>query len=232
MGDSKGKKFVQTVRDLNSFRWVFPLLGKIGWVKALIASVISLSLLAFAYFKHLPWPVIAFIALVSLFLVATIFMLSSMFSAQGRVAKLPAQKELCVVLTPHGDNSDLLCLEVKNLGDDAKITASIRVVSRSYGDSVNTRPYEGQWTLRSYKKRWDDYRPDPTTSEVSIPSGTHRMLEIARQDPENGRGNEISEAKLVGFDEFLRWDFEPKVSSKLPTLRLHIEFRAEGIKSP
>jgi hypothetical protein len=30
MADSKGK-IGQTVRDINSFRWLFPLLGKIGW---------------------------------------------------------------------------------------------------------------------------------------------------------------------------------------------------------
>ena len=140
-----------------------------------------------------------------------------------------APKKLNLRCIPHGTNSSILCLEVQNKGEDAEITATIRVVSRSYGGAVDTRPYIGKWTLLSYKKKWDDYRPDPTASKVALPSGTHRLLEIARQDSEDGRGNEISEAKLVGSDEFLRWDFESKVDSKLPTFRLDIEFRGEGI---
>jgi hypothetical protein len=138
-------------------------------------------------------------------------------------------KELDLLLIPHGNNSPLLCLEVKNKGDDAKIAATIRVISRSYGGPVDTRPYAGRWTLLSYKRRFGDHRATPTATAVTIPSGDHRILEIARQHPENGRGNDISEAKLVGFGEFLRWDFEPKVDSKLPTFRLDIEFRGEGI---
>ena len=138
-------------------------------------------------------------------------------------------KKLNLKFVPHGDNSPLLCLEIQNKGDAAEITAIMRVVSRSYGGLVDTRPYVGRWTLLSYKKKWDDYRPDPTASEVAIPPGNHRILEIARQAPENGSGNDISAAYLVGSDEFLRWEFEPKLDSKLPTFRLHIEFRGEGI---
>jgi hypothetical protein len=133
-------------------------------------------------------------------------------------------------LTPHGNNSSLLCLEVRNKGDDAKITATMRVVSRSYGGPVDTRPYTGQWTLLSYRRRFGDHRPFPTAPVVTIPSGDYRILEIAKQNPENGRGNEISAAHLVGFDEFLRWDFEPKPDSKLPSFRLQVEFLAQGIK--
>jgi hypothetical protein len=150
------------------------------------------------------------------------------YEPDGHLSQINA-KELNLLLIPHGDNSPLLCLEVKNKGDDVKITATIRVVSRSYGGPVDTRPYTGKWTLLSYKKRWDDYRPEPTVSEVTIPSGNHRILEIARQDSENGLGNDISEAKLVGFDEFLRWDYEQKPDSKLPFFRLQIEFLAEGV---
>ena len=139
------------------------------------------------------------------------------------------EKTLELELISHGQNSPLLCLEVKNKGEDVKLSATIRVVSRSYGGPVDTRPYIGQWTLLTYKRRFGDHRPKPTAPVVTIPSGTHRILEIARQDPENGRGNDISEAKLVGFDEFLRWDFEPKLNSNLPTFRLHVEFRGEGI---
>jgi hypothetical protein len=149
----------------------------------------------------------------------------------AEVAEATQEKRgLDLELIPHGHNSPLLCLEVKNKGDDVKITATIRVVSRSYGGPVDTRPYIGRWTLLTYKRRFGDHRPKPTVPVVTIPSGNHRILEIAKQSPENGRGNDTSAAYLVGFGEFLRWDFEPKSDSNLPSFRLQIEFLGEGTK--
>ncbi|HTF65438.1 MAG TPA: hypothetical protein VK638_22410 [Edaphobacter sp.] len=226
MADSKGKKVWGIVRIINDFRWALIWLYSLPLVAKLVAPLIALGLVWLSIFLSLPWPVIVFCTLVAGYLVGLFVW------ALGK-PPIPEQivtpKVLDLSFTVHSENNPLLCLEVRNNGDDVKITASVRVVSRSYGGSVNTRPYVGQWTLLSHKKRWDDYRPDPTASAVAIPSGTHRILEIARQDPENGRGNDISEAKVVGFDEFLRWDHEQKPDSKLPSFRLQIEFLAEGV---
>jgi hypothetical protein len=143
---------------------------------------------------------------------------------------IAAPNGLNLELIPHGANSPLLCLEVKNLGEDAKITATIKIVSKSYGVSFNTRPYVGQWELLSYKRRFGDHRPEPRASVVVIPKGHRRILEIAKQASENGH-RDISAAYLVGFDEFLQWDFEQKSGSSLPKFRLDIEFLAEGTDS-
>ncbi len=140
---------------------------------------------------------------------------------------IPSKKTLDLALTPHGNSSPLLCLEVKNQGEDASITATIRIVSKSYGDLFDTRPYVGQWTLLSYKRRFGDHGPQPRASAVSIPSGTYRILEIAKVIPENGK-NDVSAAYLVGSKECLQWDFEQNAYSKLPTLRLDIEFLDQG----
>ena len=188
--------------------------------------MIALGLVWLSIFLSLPWPVIVFCTLVAGYLIG-------LFVWALRKPPIPEQivtpKILDLTLTPHGNNSSLLCLEVRNKGDDAKIIATIRVVSRSYGGPVDTRPYTGRWTLLTYKHRFGDHRPKPTAPVVTIPSGDYGILEIAKQDPENGRGNDISEAKLVGFDEFLRWDHEQKPDSKLPSFRLQIEFLAEGV---
>jgi hypothetical protein len=226
MGDNKGKKVWGIFRIVNDFRWVLIWLYSLPLVK-LVAPLIALGLVWLSIFLALPWPVIVFCVLVAGYLIGV-------FVWALRKPPIPEQivmpRVLDLTFTSHGDNNPLLRLEVKNNGDNAVIAATIRVVSRSYGGPVDTCPYKGQWTFIGYKKAWDDYRPEPTASEVTIASGAYQILQIASQDPENGRGNDISEAKLVGFDECLRWDFEPKkVDSKLPTLRLHIEFRGVGI---
>jgi hypothetical protein len=71
----------------------------------------------------------------------------------GKPAIVWSLKLLDLSFAAHGENNPLLCLEVKNNGETAKITATIRVVSRSYGEPVNTRPYTGQWTHLPYKPR-------------------------------------------------------------------------------
>lgn len=145
------------------------------------------------------------------------------------IAVADQTRPLNLELIPHGSNSPLLCLEVRNRGDGIHVTATVRVVSRSYGGPVNTRPYMGQWTLPDYKQSFRDTRKKPTASSVTIPSNAHAILEIARQSPENGRGNDISVADLVGFNEYLQWEFEQKADSSLPSLRLRDEFQAKGV---
>jgi hypothetical protein len=234
MGDVKGRKFWGIVRIANDFRWVPAWLLGLPWGAKVVAIMTPLLLLWLSIIKSFPWPVLMFFGLCTAFLIYLFF--TAFFKVETSSEASPllqtVEKELSLLLTPHGQNNPLLCLEVKNQGEDVRLTATMRVVSRSYGGPVDTRPYSGRWTLLTYKRRFGDHRPKPTALLVTIPSGDYRILEIAKQDPDNGRGNEISAAYLVGFDEFLRWDFEQKPDSKLPSLRLQIEFRADGIPNP
>jgi hypothetical protein len=226
MEESKGKRIWGIVKIVNDFRWIPSWLYSLPMVAKVVAPLIALVLLCLSILKSLPWPITVFCILIVIYLVG-VFVWALRKPSLSEVVVVP--NALNLSFTSHGNNSPLLCLEVRNQGDDAKITASIRVVSRSYGGSVDTRPYIGQWTLLTYKRRFGDHRPEPKATTVVIPSGSHRILEIARQDPKNGQGNDISVAHLVGFNEFLRWDFEQKPDGKLPSFRLQIEFLAEGL---
>jgi hypothetical protein len=231
MGDSKGRKLWGIVRIANDFRWVLGWLLGLPWGAKVVAVVTPLLLLWFSIIKSFRWPVLMFFGLCAFFLLYLFF--TALFKVEISSEASPplptVEKELSLLLTPHGDNSPLLCLEVKNKGEDVKLTATIRVVSRSYGGPFDTRPYTGRWTLLNHRRRFGDHRPEPTAPVVTISAGDYRILEIAKQDPDNGKGNDTSAAYLVGFDEFLRWDFEQKPDSKLPSFRLQIEFRADGV---
>jgi hypothetical protein len=231
MGDSKGKRIWGWVRIVNDFRWFIGWAFGLPWGVKVMTVMAPFVLLWVSIIKSMPWPVLMFCGLTVLFLIF-VFM-TGFFRVQtvSEVAVPPISKFLDLLLTAHGNNSPLLCLEVNNKGEDVNLTATIRVVSRSYGGPVDSRPYTGQWTLLSFKRKFGDHRPTPTASGVFIPTGRHRILEIANPDSGNGSG-EVCAAYLIGCDEFLRWDFEQKPNNTLPFFRLQIEFRADGIQTP
>ena len=213
-------------------KWVYHLgLGtKVG---ALVSPII---LSALFYLFSLPQQVIVILAMC--FVLILFVIVTATYKVQKKQAPslietttgplMELSRELTLELVPHGNNRTALCLEVNNKGDEVKITVTVRLLSRSYGGPVDTLPYTGRWALLSFKRRFSDHRPPPTASVVTIPSGGHRVLEIAKMDLEND-SNDISAAYLIGSKECLRWDFEQKSGDKLPFFRMRLEFSAEGI---
>jgi hypothetical protein len=232
MADSKGNKVWGIVRIINDFRWVLTWLLGLPWGAKVLAIMTPLFLLWLSILKSFPRPVLTFFGLSTLFLIyvffTALFKVENLSNTSRLLQPFEPEKVLDLTLTPHGDNSAELCLEVMNNGEPTKFTAQMRVLSRSYGDGVNGRPFDGCWApSSSLKKRWDDTRPNPQYSSVTIPSGRSRLLQISRQNPENG-SNQISEADLVGLNESLRWDFEHKPNSHLPFFTLQIDIFGEG----
>jgi hypothetical protein len=232
MGD-RAKRIWGVGKGLNDFRWILLWFAGLPWGVKVVALMTPLFLLWISILRSLPWPVLMFLGLSILVLLAVF---TTAFMSTGKQPDIPTaavdtlqETALDLILIPHGDNSSELCLEIKNNVEPVKLTAQIRVMSRSYGDVVDTRPYEGWWNPRSsYKQRFGDTRDIPHYLSVEIARGRSRTLRIATASSDNGSCS-ISEAKLAGSGEFLRWDFEPNPDSHLPFWIINVELFGEGI---
>jgi hypothetical protein len=224
MEDSKGKKVFNIVRIINDFRWIphwvysFPVVAKV------VAPLIALFLLWVSIFASLPWPVMAFFTLVALYLIV-------LFAWAFRKAPVPEQpdivKLLSLLLTPHGDQSSLLTLEVSNKSESTSFTVQIRIISRSDCQPVDTSPYIGQWKSTIPVRFSHEYRKPPTMSAVELEAGgLGKLLEIAEWE-KNGDNGAIMRL-IGGNDNWIMWEHKPTPIEKLPFFTLQLEFFGRG----
>jgi len=141
-----------------------------------------------------------------------------------------APKKLHLRLTPHGENSSDVYLEVTNGSNSTRMSAQIKVLRRSYGDGVKKYCYTGIWSGPKYAKEgWNHVQPVRDHGEktsVAIDTGKSHLLRIATiLDKEHG----LCTLALVGIEEEkLMWDFEPTPNSHLPFFVLNIKLFGEG----
>ena len=172
----------------------------------------------------LPRPVLMLFALAT----ASLIVIFSVMFSVGTKEPSELMESFSLTFTPHCGNTPLLSLEVRNNGNNSvNVSASIRVLSRNTGEPVNTRPYRGLWTNTQQKLMCRDDQP-PKLSTVKIAPGDSRLLEIARQDPNNGTSSDISHADLINGRDVLRWDYDNKTIDVLPAIRLQIDFFKVG----
>jgi|GEM_PF-5042898 len=141
-------------------------------------------------------------------------------------------KSLEVVLSTHGDNSSDVYLEVKNHSEATTFSAQLRIISRNYGDGVKTFSYDGKWSHRYSIESWNEYSTEEDHGEsisVSIAKGKSYRLRIATiLEKEHG----LCTLALVGIEEKLVWDFEPKHTSYLPFFVIGVSIFGEGFSEP
>jgi hypothetical protein len=142
----------------------------------------------------------------------------------------PEKRDLNLELIPHGENSSEVYLEVINKSETTKMSAQIRVLSKSYGDGVKKYGYEGFWSGPIFAiQGWDKVLPVRDHGErtsVVIPSEKSHLLRIASVDLNHDHGQ--CTLSLVGIEEKLMLDFEPTPNSHLPFFVLNVKFFGEG----
>jgi hypothetical protein len=140
-------------------------------------------------------------------------------------------KKLNLRFVPHGDNSPNVCLEVFNDNAMTKISARIRVLSRSYGQGVKQYGYDGVWVGPDFSLNNRKHLPTQGhNTSVKVAKGKSENLLIATiRERLHGQLT----LDLMGIEEKLMWDFESKSDSPpLPHFVLQIEFFGEGVDKP
>jgi len=188
-----------------------------------VAPLIALCLLWASIFASLPWPVMVFFTLVTLYLIV-------LFAWAFRKAPVPEQPAtvtlLNLLLTPHGDQNSLLTLEVTNKNEATSFTAQVRILGRSDCQPVDTSPYIGQWQSTVPVRFSHEYRKPPTLSSAKLETGIGKLLEIAEWE-RNGDDDAIMRL-IGGRNGWIMWEHKPTPKEDLPFFTLQIEFFGKG----
>ena len=137
-------------------------------------------------------------------------------------------KWMSLELLSHGDQSQILRLEVINRTESAEFSAQLRLVSRSDEQPVDTTPYVGQWISRGSDEHYAD-GSYATVSSTILETGIGGLLEVASWD--HRHSDDIAVMRLIRTTSDLVWDFRLQPPECLPFFTLQIDFFAKGFES-
>jgi hypothetical protein len=129
-------------------------------------------------------------------------------------------------LTPHGDNSPQVVLEVLNQGDTVNLSAQLRITGVSTRRLFKTYPFNGQWKSELTSTDFYNQQSESYVENVRLEPQRSRLLKIASiASLVYGQ----QEMELFGIDEeSVKWDSDPRQNQELPYFIVQITLIAKG----
>jgi hypothetical protein len=205
------------------------------WPKWL-PPVIGLCCALVAHLRHMPVTEWALVALAALIVAAQLLFWKfphgvaatsgqSTFPVPVNIADTPPKLNL--ELTPRGDNSPNLYLEVVNQGETVNLSASLRIQSMSTGKPFNGFAYEGLWVSGQARSGVQE-----RTSKIArLTNQASRLLKIASIESASRPGvTQVME--LTGINETIMWDFSARSTMALPFCILEVKLLGPDCNEP
>lgn len=136
---------------------------------------------------------------------------------------------LNLTLSPHGENSESLYLEVMNNASPVSLSAEVHILSIFPKRSFKTRKFDGSWAIDVRVERWKSPH-EQLIPKITIESSRSKRLKLASVISPVGVGPQIME--LVGIDECLVWELLPLREHLLPYMEIEIILAGSGYSIP
>ena len=138
------------------------------------------------------------------------------------------QAVLDIDLTPHGNNSDAMYLEVMNNGSPTAFSAEVHILRFFPSKEFKTHKFDGRWVILVTRVEWmDPY--EELIPEIKIGTNRSKRLKLASVVSPVGSGMQI--VQLEGIDEFINWEL-PVVDQILPYVDIEIMVIGNGYPRP
>ena len=144
--------------------------------------------------------------------------------------QIKEEKSLDLRLIPFGDNDASIYLEVTNLGERARVSATARIIKRSDGNTFKGFAYEGRWVTAPTWQQWRNGVQEKFVTATNIERGKSKRLKVASVVSEVGIG--IQEMELEVINESIRWEAIPRQPQELPYFVLQIDIIDRSILRP